>query len=31
VYVDNEHGAGNRPVVPMPDAIRAAVEPLLRA
>ena len=31
VYVDNEHGAGNRPVVPMPDVVRAAVEPLLRA
>ena len=30
VYVDNEHGAGHRPVVPMPDVIRAAVEPLLR-
>ena len=30
VYVDNEHGAGQRPVVPMPDAVRAAVEPLLR-
>ena len=31
VYVDNAHGAGNRPVVPIPDVIRAAVEPLLRA
>ncbi|MFS3128748.1 acyl-CoA thioesterase [Nocardioides sp. Bht2] len=30
VYVDNAHGAGNRPVVPMPDIIRAAVTPLLR-
>ena len=30
VYVDNTHGAGNRPVVPMPDVIRAAVTPLLR-
>lgn len=30
VYVDNTHGAGNRPVAPMPDVIRAAVEPLLR-
>jgi acyl-CoA thioester hydrolase len=30
VYVDNEHGAGRRPVVPMPDVVRAAVEPLLR-
>jgi acyl-CoA thioester hydrolase len=30
VYVDNEHGTGNRPVVAMPDTIRAAVEPLLR-
>lgn len=30
VYVDNAHGAGNRPVVPIPEAIRAAVEPLLR-
>ena len=25
-----QHGAGNRPVVPMPDVMRAAVEPLLR-
>lgn len=31
VYVDNTHGAGNRPVVPIPDVIRAAVEPLYRA
>jgi acyl-CoA thioester hydrolase len=30
VYVDNTHGAGNRPVVPIPDPIRAAVEPLFR-
>ena len=30
VYVDNTHGAGNRPVVPIPDVIRAAVEPLYR-
>jgi acyl-CoA thioester hydrolase len=30
VYVDNTHGTGNRPVVPIPDAIRAAVEPLYR-
>jgi acyl-CoA thioester hydrolase len=30
VYVDNTHGAGNRPVVPIPDVIRAAVEPLFR-
>lgn len=30
VYVDNEHGAGNRPVVPLPPEVRAAVEPLLR-
>ncbi len=30
VYVDNSHGAGQRPVAPMPDVIRAAVEPLLR-
>ena len=31
VYVDNTHGAGKRPVVPMPDVIRAAVTPLLRS
>lgn len=31
VYVDNTQGAGNRSVVPIPDAIRAAVEPLFRA
>jgi len=30
VYVDNAQGAGQRPVVPLPDAIRAAVGPLLR-
>jgi acyl-CoA thioester hydrolase len=30
VYVDNTRGAGNRPVVPIPDVIRAAVEPLFR-
>ncbi|MDP3894868.1 thioesterase family protein [Nocardioides sp.] len=30
VYVDNERGAGDRPVVPLPDVVRAAVEPLLR-
>ena len=30
VYVDNSQGAGNRPVAPIPDVIRAAVEPLLR-
>lgn len=30
VYVDNGRGAGDRPVVPIPDVIRAAVEPLLR-
>ena len=29
VYVENG-GAGERPVVPIPDEIRAAVEPLLR-
>ncbi|MDN5895550.1 MAG: acyl-CoA thioesterase [Nocardioides sp.] len=29
VYVDNSSGAGERPVVPIPDRIRAAVEPLL--
>lgn len=29
VYVDNSRGAGHRPVVPIPEAIRAAVEPLL--
>jgi acyl-CoA thioester hydrolase len=30
VYVDNSRGAGDRPVRPLPDAVRAAVEPLLR-
>jgi acyl-CoA thioester hydrolase len=30
VYVDNTRGAGDRPVRPQPDAVRAAVEPLLR-
>ena len=30
VYVDNANGAGQRPVVPLPDVIRAAVTPLLR-
>jgi len=30
VYVDNSRGAGDRPVVPIPDLIRAAVTPLLR-
>ncbi len=30
VYVDNTHGAGNRPVAPLPDVVRAAVTPLLR-
>lgn len=30
VYVDNSQGAGNRPSAPVPDEIRAAVEPLLR-
>jgi acyl-CoA thioester hydrolase len=30
VYVDNADGPGNRPVRPVPEAIRAAVEPLLR-
>jgi acyl-CoA thioester hydrolase len=29
VYVDNSRGAGDRLVVPIPDAIRAVVEPLL--
>lgn len=29
VYVDAAGGPGNRPVVPLPDEIRAAVEPLL--
>ena len=30
VYVDNTSGAGNRAVRPIPDEIRAVVEPLLR-
>ena len=30
VYVDNSNGAGERPVTPMPDVVRAAVVPLLR-
>jgi acyl-CoA thioester hydrolase len=30
VYVDNSRGADNRAVVPIPDVIRAAVEPLFR-
>ncbi len=30
VYVDNTRGAGDRPVVPIPEVIRAAVSPLLR-
>ena len=30
VYVDNTRGAGDRPVRPLPDAVRAAVEPLLK-
>ena len=29
VYVDNTTGPGERPVRPLPDAIRAVVEPLL--
>jgi acyl-CoA thioester hydrolase len=29
VYVDNARGAGDRPVVPVPDVVRTAVEPLL--
>ena len=28
VYVDNEHGPGNRPVAPLPDEIRTVVEAL---
>ena len=31
VYVDNADGPGHRPVRPVPDVIRAAVEPLLRS
>lgn len=30
VYVDQAHGGGARPVVPLPASIRAAVTPLLR-
>ncbi len=30
VYVDNEHPEGQRPVIALPDSIRAAVLPLLR-
>ena len=30
VYVDNEHGPGHGRSWPMPDVVRAAVEPLLR-
>ena len=30
VYVDNTGGPGQRPVRPVPDTIRAVVEPLLR-
>jgi acyl-CoA thioester hydrolase len=30
VYVDNTQGAGNRSVRPLPDEVRAAVEPLLK-
>ncbi|MDP3968489.1 MAG: thioesterase family protein [Nocardioides sp.] len=30
VYVDNSHGAGNRPVRPVPEVIRAVVDPLVR-
>lgn len=29
VYVDNEHGPGNRPVAPLPEEIRAVVERLV--
>jgi acyl-CoA thioester hydrolase len=31
VYVERDQGPGQRPVVPLPDEIRAAVEPLLRS
>jgi acyl-CoA thioester hydrolase len=31
VYVDNTRGPGDRPVCPVPDEIRAAVEPLVRS
>ncbi|MGZ4469482.1 MAG: acyl-CoA thioesterase [Nocardioidaceae bacterium] len=30
VYVDNANGPGDRPVHPLPDEIRAVVEPLLK-
>lgn len=30
VYVDNTQGSGQRPVRPVPDEIRAVVEPLVR-
>ncbi len=30
VYIDNTRGAGDRPVRPLPDEVRAAVEPLLK-
>jgi acyl-CoA thioesterase FadM len=30
VYVDAAAGPGNRPVVPLPEEVRAAVEPLVR-
>jgi acyl-CoA thioester hydrolase len=30
VYVDNTGGPGERPVRPLPDAVRRAVEPLRR-
>ncbi|WP_248582366.1 thioesterase family protein [Nocardioides sp. InS609-2] len=30
VYVDNENAEGERPVIALPDSIRAAVTPLLR-
>ncbi len=29
VYVDNTHGAGSRPVTPIPDVVREAVVRLL--
>lgn len=29
VYVDNEHGPGNRPVAPLPEEIRVVVERLV--
>ena len=29
VYVDNEHGPGNRPVAPLPEEIRTVVERLV--